>query len=69
MPRIPALDGRKLMALLRRHGFVVVSQRGSHVKLRKAEVVLVVPVHGSRSLKRPTLLGILEDAGIDPNCI
>jgi predicted RNA binding protein YcfA (HicA-like mRNA interferase family) len=67
MARLPALSGPALIALLRRHGFAVVSQEGSHVKLRKGETTVIVPVHGSRSLKRPTMLGILRDAGLDPD--
>ncbi len=67
MGRIPALSGRQLIRLLERAGFRVLQQRGSHVKLRKADVVVVVPVHGNKSLKRPTMMGILKDAGLSPD--
>jgi predicted RNA binding protein YcfA (HicA-like mRNA interferase family) len=45
----------------------VLQQRSSHVKLRKADVVVVIPVHGNKSLKRPTMMGILKDAGLSPD--
>jgi len=62
--RIPALSGRQLIRVLEKAGFRVLRQRGSHVKLRKADIVVVVPVHGTKSLKRPTMMGILKDAGL-----
>lgn len=65
MGRLGALSGRDLIRLLRQHGYEVVSQAGSHVKLRRGETTIIVPVHGTRSLARATMLGILRDAGID----
>ncbi len=64
--RLSALSGRELVRRLRQHGFEVVSQAGSHVKLRRGESVVIVPTHGAQSLKKPTLLGILRDAGPSP---
>lgn len=52
--------------LMREFGFVFVSQRGSHVKLRKRTgeklATTIVPLH--KELARGTLLGILELAEI-----
>ena len=42
--------------------FVQVSQRGSHVKLRKAERVAIVPLH--RELASGTLSSVLHQAGL-----
>lgn len=52
------------MGALRRVGFVEVSQRGSHVKL-KNEVgrVVIVPMH--RELAPGTLGSILRQAGLE----
>ena len=63
--RLPAVSGAELVAALGKRGWVVVRQRGSHVRLRHPTwpVPLVVPLH--RELKRGTLAGILRDAGID----
>ena len=52
------------MAALRRAGFSVKGQKGSHVKLRRGDTVVTVPVHGSKDLKRPTVHGIIKDAGL-----
>jgi len=64
MPRLPAVSGRKVVAALRRAGFSVKGQKGSHVKLRRGDTVVTVPVHGSKDLKRPTVHGIIKDAGL-----
>jgi predicted RNA binding protein YcfA (HicA-like mRNA interferase family) len=64
--RLGALSGRELVHLLREHGFRFVSQRGSHVKLRKGDITLIVPCHGNKPLRRSLLPGILKDADLDP---
>ena len=63
--RLPVVSGAQLVAALGKRGWVVVRQRGSHVRLRHPgrPVPLVLPLH--RELKRGTLAGILRDAGID----
>lgn len=63
--RLPVVSGAQLIAALVADGWVVVRQRGSHVRLKHPgrETALVVPLH--RELKRGTLAGILRDAGLD----
>ena len=65
--RLPVVSGEQLIGALSKLGWVVVRQRGSHVRLKHAErtLALVVPLH--RELKRGTLAGILRDAGVDRN--
>jgi predicted RNA binding protein YcfA (HicA-like mRNA interferase family) len=60
--RLPIISGRELVALLKREGFQVVRQKGSHVTLQKEEFKTVVPLHDE--LARGTLLGILEQCGV-----
>jgi predicted RNA binding protein YcfA (HicA-like mRNA interferase family) len=62
--RLPVLSGAELISALGKLGWVLVRQRGSHVRLRHPDrtVPLVVPLH--RELKRGTLAGILRDAGV-----
>ncbi|QBI20128.1 type II toxin-antitoxin system HicA family toxin [Egibacter rhizosphaerae] len=51
------------MAALRRAGFEVVSQRGSHVKLRNEDGrTVIVPDH--REIARGTMRSILRQAGL-----
>lgn len=66
MPKTPS--GRKVIKVLcREFGFYFVSQKGSHVKLRKRiggqGVVTVIPLH--KELAPGTLRGVLELAKID----
>jgi predicted RNA binding protein YcfA (HicA-like mRNA interferase family) len=60
MPKLPSLAGRDIIRVLGRLGYVEVAQSGSHVKLRRAGISCVVPLH--REVKRGTLAGILRQA-------
>jgi len=64
MARLPQASGDELVRALVRAGYEVVAQRGSHVKLRRADRTLTVPLHGSKPLKKGTLRAILRDAGL-----
>jgi len=59
-------SGHRVVRLLVRLGFQVVEQEGSHVKLRRVSddqtLTVTVPLH--RELKRGTLSGIAEQAGM-----
>ena len=63
-PRQPVVSGERLVKVLRKEGWEVVRQRGSHVRLKRAgrRHALVVPLH--RELRRGTLAGILRDADL-----
>jgi predicted RNA binding protein YcfA (HicA-like mRNA interferase family) len=62
MPKLPQISGKQLVKLLEKIGFVVISQRGSHIKLKKttsSPVIIIVPNH--KSIKPGTLInGILK---------
>lgn len=62
---LPVLSGERLVKALERAGWKTVRQRGSHVRMKHParRVSLTVPLH--RELKRGTLSGILNDAGLD----
>ena len=62
-PRPPLLPPEKIVAALIRDGFARVSQRGSHLKLKKSGRSVIVPMH--REVARGTLKSILEQAGMD----
>ncbi len=68
MSKVPSLGFREIIAALQRDGWVVVRQRGSHVRLHKrvgAELLkLTVPAH--RPLLRSTLAHILKQARLSP---
>ena len=66
MKKIPVISGEELIRALRRYGFLVDRQRGSHVRLKfksiERTVKLTVPLHNP--LKKGTLRRILKEAGI-----
>jgi predicted RNA binding protein YcfA (HicA-like mRNA interferase family) len=62
------ISGRRVIKILcRDFGFYVVSQKGSHVKLRKRtpheEITTIVPLH--KELAPGTLKGVLKLAQVD----
>lgn len=67
MPKLPILSGREVVQILTRHfDFQFVTQRGSHIKLRREKnervITTIVPDH--KELMRGTLCGVLELAEI-----
>jgi predicted RNA binding protein YcfA (HicA-like mRNA interferase family) len=68
-PESPHLHYDNIIRALQRDGWVVVRQRGSHIRLQKRigdEVVkITVPAH--RPVKRSTLSHILKQARVDLN--
>jgi predicted RNA binding protein YcfA (HicA-like mRNA interferase family) len=57
-------SGREVVKALRRSGFVVDHQRGSHIFLHKLalNISVIVPLH--RELKKGTLHSILKKTGL-----
>ena len=64
MTKVPSVPYEKVVAGLQRDGWVVVRQRGSHIRLQKRTRTelwkITVPAH--RPLKRSTLAHILKQA-------
>jgi predicted RNA binding protein YcfA (HicA-like mRNA interferase family) len=64
MSKVPSLNYDRVVRALQRDGWVVVRQRGSHIRLQKhtpeETLKLVVPAH--RPIKRSTLSHILKHA-------
>ena len=64
MTRVPSLEYKKVVKALQRDGWVVVRQKGSHLRLQKHvhdEILkLTIPAH--RPIKRSTLSHILKQA-------
>ncbi len=67
MKKVPSLSYTEIVRALQRDGWMVVRQRGSHLRLQKRvrdEVLkLTVPAH--RPVKRSTLAHILKQARLD----
>jgi predicted RNA binding protein YcfA (HicA-like mRNA interferase family) len=64
--RLPAVTGKQLIKILEGQGWYLKRVRGSHHVLRHPSIpdAVVVPVHGSRPIKRGTLGNILRTADI-----
>jgi predicted RNA binding protein YcfA (HicA-like mRNA interferase family) len=65
MPKLRVLSGREVIKILAKFGFEVVSQRGSHVKLRRilpdgTKQTLTVPLH--EELDKGTIKAIIRQA-------
>ncbi|MGI8601771.1 MAG: type II toxin-antitoxin system HicA family toxin [Verrucomicrobiales bacterium] len=66
MPRVPIVSGSEAVRALRRLGFTVDRQRGSHVVMKKVtaagEIGCVIPMH--REVAAGTLRSALKMAGV-----
>jgi predicted RNA binding protein YcfA (HicA-like mRNA interferase family) len=64
--KLPQISGLELIKKLKKFGFVITRQRGSHIRLEKNTPVetikLTIPNH--KNLKKGTLHNILKVAGI-----
>ena len=61
------LSGREVCAILKRHGFEQVRQRGSHIIMQKQVPgsTITVPVPDHKELRIGTLLSIIRQSGMD----
>lgn len=65
-PHFPVLSARDVIRVLKRNGFVLSSQKGSHQKWRHANGrQVIVAMHGSKPIPRGTLKSIIEGSGLD----
>ena len=61
MPKLPLLKPKKVIRALESTGFHVARQTGSHVQLKKGNLLVTVPNH-PRDLSLSTLRSILRQA-------
>lgn len=62
MPRLSPLSSNKLLKILRKHGFILVRQVGSHAQLHHADGrKTTVPIHQGEDIGRGLLRKILKD--------
>jgi predicted RNA binding protein YcfA (HicA-like mRNA interferase family) len=67
MTAIPSANYDRVIRALRKDGWVVVRQRGSHIRLHKhtGEETLKLTVPAHRPIKKTTLSHILKQARLD----
>lgn len=67
MSKVPNLPYGQILRALQRDGWIIIRQRGSHIRLQKHvgnEVLkIIVPAH--RPVKRSTLAHILKQAHLE----
>ena len=65
MTPLPSITGKELIAVLKKHGFAEVRQRGSHVIMRHADGRrTTVPLHSGRTIGKGLLRKIINDADL-----
>lgn len=63
--RFPVCNAIEVVRVLRRHGFAMVSQKGSHQKWRHANGrQVIVAMHGNKPIPIGTLKSIIEGSGL-----
>ncbi len=64
--KLPVISGKDAVKALERAGFVIVRQKGSHIRMKKVTsdtvIKITVPLHDT--LDRGTLKSIIRSAGI-----
>lgn len=64
MTKVPSLNYDVVIRALRRNGWIVIRQKGSHIRLQKStlEGTLKITVPAHRPIKRSTLSHIIKQA-------
>lgn len=71
MPKVPSLNYDVLIRALQRDGWIVVRQRGSHIRLHKrlGDELLKLTVPAHKPIKRSTLPHLLKHARLDVDAL
>ena len=66
MGKLRILSGKQVCAILSRHGFEEIRQRGSHIVMQKQlpDTTVTVPVPNHAELRFGTLQSIIRQSGI-----
>lgn len=64
MVKLPVISGKECVKALRKAGFYLKRQKGSHMILRKNEPFAQVTVPNHKTLDRGTLKSIIKGAGL-----
>ncbi len=64
MSKLPAISGARCVTALKRIGFIVRRQKGSHIIMTRADPYAMVVVPDHKTMKPGVLRGIIRDAGM-----
>ena len=57
------METRKVVRVLEKNGWIIVSQKGSHLKMKNNDKTVIIPIHKG-DLKKGTLASIQRTTGI-----
>jgi predicted RNA binding protein YcfA (HicA-like mRNA interferase family) len=64
--RFPVCNAKEVIKVLRKHGFYLVAQSGSHQKWRHVNGrQVIVAMHGNKPIPIGTLKSIIEGSGLN----
>jgi len=58
------MDAKEVIKILKSHGFIKKSQKGSHEKYFKDSKTVIIPVHGKKDLPIGTIKSIEMQSGL-----
>lgn len=64
MPRLPIISGKKAVKALKKAGWKVDHQTGSHIIMQKPGAFLTLSIPNHKELDRGLLRGLIKDAGL-----
>jgi predicted RNA binding protein YcfA (HicA-like mRNA interferase family) len=65
-PHFPVLGAKEVVKILKRNGFMLIGQKGSHQKWRHANGrQVIVAMHGNKPIPIGTLKSVIEGSGLD----
>ena len=66
MSQFPSVRAKDFIKVIEKLGFVFDRQRGSHAIYKHEDGRrVVIPIHKGKDIKKGTLMGMLQDIGID----
>jgi len=66
MSQFPTVKAKDFIKVIEKLGFSLERQKGSHAIYKNAQGIrVVVPIHPGKDLKPGTLMGMIQDIGLD----
>jgi predicted RNA binding protein YcfA (HicA-like mRNA interferase family) len=66
MSNFPSIKAKEFIRVIEKLGFYFDRQKGSHAIYKNIDGLrVVIPIHSGKDLKQGTLMGMIQDIGID----
>lgn len=63
-PRLPNITAKEAVRAFVKAGFAIAGQKGSHVRLKNSDGMMLVIPHHTGDIKRPLLKALIKQAGL-----